>query len=57
MQKAVVAYLHEARRKNMLQETTDELEGGKAQGFTGSTFRIGIAKKDLVLLDLENAGV
>ncbi len=57
VQKAVVADLHEAGRKDVLEETANELECGKAHDFAGSGFGVGITKVHIALLDLDDAGV
>ena len=57
MQKAVVADLHEPGRKDVLKETANELECGKAHDFAGSGLGVGITKAHIALVDLDDAGV
>ncbi len=57
MQKAVVADLHEAGRKDVLEEAADELECGKAHDFADSRLGVGITKAHIVLADLDDTGV
>jgi len=57
VQKAVVTDLHEAGRKDVLEEAANELECGKAHNLFDTGLGVGITKAHVALSDLDDAGV